>query len=93
MLSPDAVRQLRALRAYDATALKSAMRIHLEETDATAETPHRLRLRRLSDVAEFELRVGAWRLFYRVQDDVVQVVLVGKKRGEQLFIDGKRFTL
>lgn len=69
------------------------MREQLEETNATQETRQRFRLRRPSDVAEFELRVGDWRLFYRVKDEEVQVVLIGEKRGEQLFIDGKRFTL
>jgi mRNA-degrading endonuclease RelE of RelBE toxin-antitoxin system len=92
-LGPDATRQLRKLRAYDARSLKDAMRRQLEQADATKETSHRFRLRRLSDVAEFELRVGDWRVFYRVDGEEVQVVLIGQKRGEKLFIDGRRFTL
>jgi hypothetical protein len=69
------------------------MRRQLAETDATEETHQRFRLRRPSQLAEFELRVGNWRVFYRVQGDEVQVVLIGEKRGERLFIDGKRFVL
>lgn len=93
LLGPDATRQLRALRALDATSLKDAMRRQLAETDATEETQQRFRLRRPSEFAEFELRVGNWRVFYRVDNDEVEVVLIGEKRGERLFIDGKRFVL
>ena len=93
VLGPDATRQLRALRAYDVTALKDAMRRQLADTDATHESQQRFRLRRPSDVAEFELRVAKWRVFYRVKGDEVQVVLIGEKRGEKLFIDKKRFVL
>ena len=69
------------------------MRRQLAETDATEETHQRFRLRRPSELAEYELRVGAWRVFYRVQGEEVRVVLIGEKRGERLFIDGKRFVL
>jgi ParE toxin of type II toxin-antitoxin system, parDE len=92
LLGPDATRQFRALRAYDAASLRDAMKRQLAETDATEET-HQRWLRRPSDLAEFELRVGTWRVFYRVHGEEVQVVLIGKKRGEKLFIDGKRFVL
>ena len=69
------------------------MRRQLAETDATEETHQRFRLRRPSELAEFELRVGNWRAFYRVRGEEVQVVLIGGKRGERLFVDGKRFVL
>lgn len=69
------------------------MRRQLAETDATEETQQRFRLRRPSELAEFELRVGNWRAFYRVRGEEVQVVLIGEKRGERLFVDGKRFVL
>jgi hypothetical protein len=93
LLGPDATRQLRCLRAYDAAFLRDAMRRQLAETDATEETHQRFRLRRPSQLAEFELRVSNWRVFYRVHGEEVQVVLIGEKRGERLFIDGKRFVL
>jgi mRNA-degrading endonuclease RelE of RelBE toxin-antitoxin system len=93
LLGPDATRQLRALRAFDAASLKDAMRRQLSEADATEETHQRFRLRRPSKFAEFELRVGNWRVFYRVRGEEVEVVLIGEKRGERLFIDGKRFVL
>jgi hypothetical protein len=85
----DATRQL---RAFDAASLRVAMRL-LAEVDATEETHQRFRLRRPSEFAEFELRLGNWRVFYRVHGEEVQVVLIGEKRGERLFIDRKRFVL
>ena len=92
-LSPDAVRQLRALRAPDRRIVQDQMREQLGESDATQETRNRFRLRRPSRVADYELRIRDWRVFYRVVDETVQVVLVGRKSGSFLIIDGKRFIL
>ncbi|MCK6555039.1 type II toxin-antitoxin system RelE/ParE family toxin [Candidatus Binatia bacterium] len=92
-LSPDAVRQLRALRASDRRLVQDQMREQLGESDATQETRNRFRLRRPSRVADYELRIRDWRVFYRVVDETVQVVLVGRKSGSFLIIDGKRFIL
>ncbi len=36
---------------------------------------------------------GDWRVFYRVIDDTVQVALIGRKSGNFLIIDRKRFIL
>jgi mRNA-degrading endonuclease RelE of RelBE toxin-antitoxin system len=92
-LSPDAVRQLRALRAHARSLLKEQIREQLGESDATRETRNRFRLRRPSHLADYELRVGDWRVFYRVVDDTVQVALIGRKLGNCLMIDRKRFIL
>jgi len=92
-LSPDAVRQLRALRAHDRRLVKDQIRQQLGESDATEETRNRFRLRRPSRVADYELRIRDWRVFYRVIDETAQVVLVGRKRGNFLIIDRKRFIL
>ena len=61
--------------------------------DATEENRNRFRLRRLSPHADYELRIDTWRVFYRVQDDVVIVELIGRKKGNVLLIDGKEFEL
>ena len=92
-LSPDAVRQLRALRAHDRGLVKEQIREQLGESDATQETRNRFRLRRPARFGDYELRVRDWRVFYRVVDDTVQVALVGRKRGNVLIIDRKRFIL
>lgn len=92
-LSPDAVRQLRALRANDRSLVKEQIREQLGESDAREETRHRFRLRRPSRIADYELRIRDWRVFYRVVDDAVQVALIGRKRGNFLIIDRKRFIV
>ncbi len=91
--SPDAVRQLRALRANDRGLVKEQIREQLGESQATQETRNRFRLRRPSRVADYELRIRDWRVFYRVVDATVQVALIGRKSGNFLIIDRKRFIL
>jgi len=93
VLSPDAVRQFRSLRATDRARMRDAMEARLANDDALAEARNRFRLRRPSNLAEFELRVGDLRVFYRVVGKQVQVVLIGKKRGNGVVIAGKRFVL
>lgn len=73
--------------------LKEALKTQLGDDDATVETKNRFRLRRPSPHADYELRVGDLRAFYRVEETRVRVVIIGKKRGNALRIDGKRFTL
>jgi hypothetical protein len=92
-LSPDALRQLRRLRAPERAVLREALRSQLGEEDATVQTKNRFRLRRPSPHADYELRVEALRAFYRVEGQMVRVVLIGKKRGDALMINGKRFRL
>jgi hypothetical protein len=93
VLAPDALRQFRKMRAKDRSRLRDAMLATLGEDDATVEARNRFRLRRPSECADFELRVDDLRVFYRVAGAQVQVVLIGRKKGTHLIIDGKRFTL
>ena len=92
ILSPDALRQFRTLRA-ERSCLRDAMLATLGEDDATVEARNRFRLRRPSELTDFEFRVDDLRVFYRVAVDQVQAVLIGRKKGNHLIIDGKRFTL
>ena len=48
---------------------------------------------RPNDVAEYELRVGRFRVFYDVDEKVKMVKAVGHKRGSRLFIRGKEYAL
>jgi len=43
-----------------------------------------------NDVAEWELRVDRFRVFYNVEQDVqiVSIEVIGFKRGNQLFVRG-----
>ena len=93
VLSPDSFRQFKKLNARDRSRLREALVASLSEDDATVETQHRFRLRRPSEYADFELRVKDMRVFYRVAGNEVRVVLIGRKKGNHLLIDGRRFTL
>jgi mRNA-degrading endonuclease RelE of RelBE toxin-antitoxin system len=92
-LGPDAVRQFKALSAGDRSRLKAAMQAAPGEDDATVENKNRFRLRRPSGQTEFEFRDGDLRVFYRVENDEVLVDAIGRKRGNQLFVGGRRVTL
>jgi len=50
---------------------------------------------RPNDVAEWELRIGQYRVFYNVEQDVqiVSIEVIGFKVGSQLFVRGKRRLL
>jgi hypothetical protein len=63
------------------------------EFDPTEETRNRFRLRRISEFADYELRVDPWRVFDRVLDEVVTIELIGQKKGNVLLIGGKEFKL
>ena len=67
--------------------------ILLLEQDPREETRNRFRLRRISEHADYELRVDPWRVFYRVQDMIVTVELIGQKKGNVLLIEGREFKL
>ena len=94
ILSPDVVRQLRKLRAGERRSLLHAMQERLAEEDPTVETRNRFRLRRTSTHADYELRAGDLRAFFRVESDgQVYVALIGRKVGNRLLVEGEEFDL
>ncbi len=93
VLSNAAVRQLRVVPKSERTFIKDGIRKHLAESDPLQTSKNRFRLRRLSEFAEYELRLDPWRIFYRVRGSVVEVLLIGEKRGNKLFIEGEEFIL
>ena len=93
ILAPDAARQFKRLAAAERARLKEAITVSLENDDATTISKNRFPLRRPSEMASFEFRVGELRVFYRIVGNEVRIVLIGRKKGNQLLIDGKRFTL
>lgn len=50
---------------------------------------------RPNDLAEWELRVEAFRVFYDVvpENEIVKVVAIGVKEGNDLFIHGEKYEL
>jgi len=71
------------------------VKLHLAGNDPLEITRNKFPLRRPSQRAERELRLGDWRVFYTVVDDgaLVLVSLIGEKRGNKLFIEGEEFEL
>ncbi len=89
-IAPDAKRQFSQLPAADRARLRDAIKACLEEDDATVSTRNRFPLRRPSDLAYFELRGDDLRVFYRIAGEEVQVALIGRKKGNELFIEGRK---
>ncbi|MGA2261650.1 MAG: hypothetical protein ABSH28_09460 [Acidobacteriota bacterium] len=50
-------------------------------------------MRRPSEYADYELRVGQWRVFYRMDQDQVIATLLGEKEGNLLIVDGEGIAL
>jgi mRNA-degrading endonuclease RelE of RelBE toxin-antitoxin system len=93
VFAPAAVRQFKRLPAAARSLLKDALRKQLAEQDPTEESRNRFRLRRISEFADYELRIDPWRIFYRVENEVVTIELIGQKKGNVLLIGGKEFKL
>jgi hypothetical protein len=92
-LGPNAVRQFKALTAGERARLKAELPAGLGEDDATVENRNRFRLRRPSGQFEFEFRSGDLRVFYCIEGNLVLVDAIGRKRGNQLFIGGRKVPL
>lgn len=90
---PEALEDLARLRKYDQQRLYGAIATQLRH-QPTTPTRNRKRLRP-NPLAEWELRVGEYRVFYDVdeQQGTVEVIAVGYKQGGKLFLRGKETSL
>ncbi len=93
VLSETAVAQLRRIPKGQRGLVTDGIRKHPAESDPQQTTRNKFQLRRASEHAEYELRLEKWRVFYRIRDKKVEVVLIGEKRGNALIIGGKEFVL
>jgi hypothetical protein len=73
--------------------IKEAVHTHLLEADPAQATRNKFRLRRISPVADYELRAGPWRVFYPLDGERVLVTLIGEKRGAALIVEGEELKL
>lgn len=91
--SPDAWRQLKKLPAKTANTIRKLIREHLSH-QPDFEGSKRKRLRP-NPIADWELRLGDWRVLYNIRAQEVEVVVIaiGEKRREKLFIDGEEVKL
>lgn len=93
VFTPEAVDDLRLLRKYDQQRIIAAVQNQLAH-QPTEETRNRKQLRS-NQLAEWELRIGIFRIFYDVDGEggVVKIVAVGYKQGNTLFIHGEEYVL
>jgi mRNA-degrading endonuclease RelE of RelBE toxin-antitoxin system len=89
----EAKRHLDALAARDRAILLDAIEEQLTY-EPTVATRNRKPLRS-SALADWELRVGQYRVFYTVKEErvLVLIIAIGVKEHNRLFIEGKEFKL
>ncbi len=94
IFSPDAVRQLKKLRTHDQRAVLDGVYRHLVEAEPDEATRNKFRLRRSSEFADYELRIGDVRVFYRIEaSGEIVITVIGIKKGNTLIIEGEQFEI
>jgi mRNA-degrading endonuclease RelE of RelBE toxin-antitoxin system len=88
-ITEDADRQLRSLPVREQRILEAAIQSRLEH-EPTKPTKAIKRLRP-SLFADFELRAGDLRALYNVDEGEVVVLIVGRKVGNKLIVEGEEF--
>lgn len=88
-ITEDADRQFRALPVRDQRILEAAILSRLQDLPTTPTKA----IKRLppNPLAEFELRAGNPRALYNVQGEEVVVLIVGRKVGNKLIVEGEEF--
>jgi mRNA-degrading endonuclease RelE of RelBE toxin-antitoxin system len=91
--TPEALDDLRQFRAYECRQIIAAIEEQLHY-QPYQETRNRKRLRP-NTLAEWELRVDVFRIFYDVDTDhqSVKIEAIGYKKGNQLLIHGEKYAL
>jgi mRNA-degrading endonuclease RelE of RelBE toxin-antitoxin system len=92
-LLPGALDDLGRLRKHDQQQIGSAIDTQLPH-EPDRETRNRKRLQPNS-LSEWELRVGRFRVFYGLDQNARQVLIVavGYKRDNRLFVRGQEYKL
>ncbi len=90
--SPRATRNLKALRAKDQAVIKDKVQEQLLH-QAGISTRNRKQTRQ-PWIADWELRIGAFRVFYDIVNDptpTVAIVAIGIKKGNTVWIDDEEY--
>jgi mRNA-degrading endonuclease RelE of RelBE toxin-antitoxin system len=89
----EAIDDLRSLAKFDQQRIVAAVENQLPH-QATMQSRNRKRLRP-NQLAEWELRVGDFRVFYDVDTGraVAKIKAIGYKQGSRLFLRGEEFEL
>jgi mRNA-degrading endonuclease RelE of RelBE toxin-antitoxin system len=91
--TPSAREDLRWFRKFDQQRIISVVEAQLQH-EPTVVTQQRKQLRP-NQLAEWEVRSGRYRIFYDVVETevVVNIIAVGYKQGNKLYIRGKEYEL
>lgn len=91
--TPEAVTDLQSLRKYDQERIVGGIEGKLPHL-ATAPSRNCKRLRP-NQLAEWELRIGEFRVFYDVDlnESLVKIEAIGYKDGSTLFVHGEEYEL
>jgi mRNA-degrading endonuclease RelE of RelBE toxin-antitoxin system len=88
-ITEDAERQLRSLPVRDQRILEAAILTRLVSQPMAASSA--IKRLRPNPLAEFELRAGDLRALYNVEEDEVVILIVGRKVGNKLKVEGEEF--
>ena len=88
-ISDDADRQFRSLSAREQSILRAAIlaKLQIEPRKTTAS----IKRLRPNPLAEYELRAANLRALYNVEEEEVIILVVGKKVGNRLIVEGVEF--
>lgn len=91
--TPEALDDLRQLKPYAQRQILEAIHTQLQHQPASV-TRNRKRLRP-NQLAEWELRVDIYRVFYDIDPEqiVVKIEAIGYKQGTTLYIHGEEYEL
>ena len=91
--TPEAIEDLKRLRKIDQKEILEEIEGQLKH-EPTVETRNRKKLRP-NDLAEWELRINKFRVFYDAEEPtrVVKIEAIGWKDGNTMFIQGKEYRL
>lgn len=78
ILAPEAVQDLKALRAADRAAVKEGLEKHLRNEPMKTSRSRIKRLRGMSR-PQYRLRVDEYRVFYDVTEDTVEILAIVAK--------------
>ena len=81
--------QLRSLTVREQRILESAIFSRLRDQPTTPTRA--IKRLRPNPLAEFEFRVGDLRVLYNVQGNTVVLLIVGRKIGNKLIVEGEEF--
>ena len=85
VLAPEAVEDLRALKANVRAAIRRALEIHLRHEPSKTSRSRIKRLRSLRQ-PQYRLRVGETRVFYDISGSTVEILAIATKSKAEVWL-------